>query len=179
MPSKRRFSSSQVGRDRKYSFALLFLVGFWIHQINISIYSLAHMSRFRFLLLWLMMIALPLQGFAAASMLYCGTGIGHHSEALAIGENVSHNAVVELNSSHHEVDEHSASESSKQSPVDHKQSSSSTHKCGICAACCCVIAMSEFAPTVGVHSAPQADMPEPFVLIDSHPSRLLEKPPRV
>ncbi len=137
------------------------------------------MLFFRYLLLCLVMLALPLQGFAAASMLYCGIGIGHHSEALAIGEGVSHNAEIDLNSNHHEVDEHGATETSKQSPVDHKQSSSSTHKCGICAACCCVIAMSEFAPTVGVQSAPQADLPEPFVLIDSHPSRLPEKPPRV
>ena len=32
------------------------------------------MLRFRHLLLCLMMLALPLQGFAAASMLYCGMG---------------------------------------------------------------------------------------------------------
>ena len=30
-------------------------------------------------LLWLMMLALPVQGFAAASMLYCGTDSSHHA----------------------------------------------------------------------------------------------------
>ena len=43
----------------------------------------ASMSRFRLLLAWLVLAALPLQGFAATSMLLCGLEQAGHSHAAA------------------------------------------------------------------------------------------------
>ena len=137
------------------------------------------MSRFRYLLLCIIMLALPLQGFAAASMLFCGMGAGHDAKT----------AQVEMASSHHQMadamvmpHEHQKQDTSaqiaKQSPDIQKQLPDSSHKCGVCAACCSLIAITDFPLTVEVQSSPKVNLAEPFVLIHAVPSRLPEKPPR-
>ena len=137
------------------------------------------MSRFRHLLLCLMMLALPLQGFAAASMLYCGMGAGHHSKAAQTEMNSSHHQMADAMGLQHEHGKHDKTvQAVKQSSQTQKQLPDSTHKCGVCAACCSVIAIADFPPTVEVQLSPKADLAEPFVLIHAVPSRPPEKPPR-
>ena len=137
------------------------------------------MSRFRQLLLCLMMLALPLQGFAAASMLFCGMGAGHDAKAEQMEMSASPYQMVDATAMQHDHAKHGkTAQASKQAPDDKKQLPDASHKCGICAACCSVIAISDFPPTVGVRSSPKADLAEPFVLIHTVPSRVPEKPPR-
>lgn len=137
------------------------------------------MSRFRHLLLCLMMLALPLQGFAAASMLYCGMGAGHDTKAAQMEMGSSHHQMADaMGMQHNHEKQDTTAQAAKQSPDSQKQLPSSSHKCGVCAACCSVIAIADFPQTVEMQSSPKADLVEPFVLIHAIPSRLPEKPPR-
>lgn len=137
------------------------------------------MSRFRHLLLCLMMLALPLQGFAAASMLYCGMGAGHDAKAVQTEIKSNHHPMADAMGLQHDHGKHDKTmQAVKQSPDTQKQLPDSTHKCGVCAACCSVIAIADFPQTLELQSSPKADLVEPFVLIHTVPSRLPEKPPR-
>ena len=142
------------------------------------------MSRFRHLLLCLMLLALPLQGFAAASMLYCGMGVGHAVKAEQMDMSSSPHQIQRadvigtLGLAHDHAKHDKTAQAAKPSPDGQKQLPDAAHKCGVCAACCSVIAIADFPQTVAVQSSPQADLAEPVVLIDAVPSRLPEKPPR-
>jgi len=136
------------------------------------------MSRFRHLLLCLMMLALPLQGFAAASMFYCGMGAGYDVKTTHVETGASRHQMVEAMGMQHDHEKHTSAEGARQSPDSQKQLPDSSHKCGVCATCCSVIAITDFVTTVEVQSSPKADLVEPFVLIHSVPSRFPEKPPR-
>lgn len=126
-----------------------------------------------------MMLALPLQGFAAASMLYCGMGAGHDAKAVQMEMASSHHQMVDAMVMPHEHEKRdTTAQVTKQSADSQKQLPDSSHKCGVCAACCSVIAIADFPPTVEVQSSPKADLAEPFVLIHTVPSRLPDKPPR-
>ncbi len=137
------------------------------------------MSRFRHLLLCLMMLALPLQGFAAASMLYCGMGAGHDAKAAQMEMASSHHQMADAMVMPHEHEKQdTTAQVTQQSPDSQKQLPDSSHKCGVCAACCSVVAIADFPQTVEVQSSPKVALVEPFVLINAVPSRLPEKPPR-
>ena len=58
------------------------------------------MLRFRLILAWLLLAALPLQGWAAATMLYCGPAqkAAVHASAHAPGAAVSHH---DMQAAHH------------------------------------------------------------------------------
>lgn len=112
-------------------------------------------------------------------MLYCGMGAGHGAKAAQTEMNSGHHQMADAMVLQHEHGKHDETvQAVKQSPDTQKQLPDSTHKCGVCAACCSVIAISDFPPTVEVQSSPKADLVEPFVLIHAVPSRLPEKPPR-
>jgi hypothetical protein len=114
------------------------------------------MSRFRLFLAWLIMAAIPLQGMAAASMLFCGMG-AHHGPA---------QVAVQAEAGHHDHAQHG------------KKSPDSSHKCPVCASCCHGAAIAQFASLAVLAPAPQAESAEPFVLIHARPSPVPDKPPR-
>ena len=138
------------------------------------------MTRFRHLLLCLMMLALPLQGFAAASMLYCGLHGDPAAKTLQVEMASSHHTMVDAAGTPHDHGKHAKTAQAGKLTTDaqKKQLPDASHKCGVCAACCSVIAISDFPPTIGVQLAPKAVLAEPFVLIQAVPTRLPEKPPR-
>jgi hypothetical protein len=132
--------------------------------------------KFRHLLLCLVMLALPLQGFAAASMLYCGLGAGSHAQVEA--KDSHHHRAAAQGSPHEHSGIGQAAPAGAHAPEAQKQLPDGLHKCGVCSACCNVVAISGFPHTVEMQSPPKADLAEPFVLIHAVPSRLPEKPPR-
>ena len=90
-------------------------------------------SIFHTLLIWLMLLAVPVQGFAAASRVLCGpmtapavavTQLHHHdhAEMSANGES--------MQAQHHQPQQHDQSHH-QQNSNDHAQG-----KCGACASCC-------------------------------------------
>ena len=125
------------------------------------------------------MLALPLQGFAAASMLFCGMGAsqGGGTQQLVLIADHHHMGGVKGTQYDHSTPAKTV-EAAKQSPDMQKQLPDATHKCGVCASCCSVVAILSFPATVELQSLPKADLAEPFVLIYAVPSRLPEKPPR-
>jgi MinD superfamily P-loop ATPase len=125
--------------------------------------------RFRLFLAWLIMAAIPLQGLAAASMLFCATG-EHHAAAQVTAAIDQHD-----HSKHGHADEvpskQAVDESGKKLP-------DLTHKCSVCASCCSSVALTESPQLVAFAPVPQAELAEPFVLIHARPAQVPDKPPR-
>lgn len=134
------------------------------------------MALFRSLLAWMLLAALPLQGFAAASMLYCGpVGSAQHRPA----------AMADAAQDHHadavEKHEH-ASIGNPAEATDAPSTSSAlpdlTHKCGVCASCCHGVGIAETPFLLSVAPAPQRPWQQPFVAVHSRPAPVPDKPPR-
>lgn len=126
------------------------------------------MSRLRLLFAWLVLAAIPLQGFAAASMLFCGMAPGHHAQAQA-------QATV-----HHDHAAHSHAQVVKTGKAADAKSKvpDSSHQCGVCASCCHSAAIVETPRLLAPAPLPQAEVAAPFVAIDLRPSPVPDKPPR-
>ena len=132
------------------------------------------MSRLRVLFAWLLLAAIPLQGLAAASMLFCGMGPLH-------GAKVQAQAVAVAVASHDHA-AHGHADAAKADQGTQLQSQSqlpdSSHKCGVCASCCHGVAITGTQLLVAIAPLPPADAAEPFVLIHPRPSTVPDKPPR-
>ena len=136
-------------------------------------------TRLRHFLLCLMMLALPMQGFAAASMLFCGMAAGQTAKTEKMDAASSHHHPADSTGVQHDHKKPGkTAQVAKQSSDAQKQLPDASHKCGVCAACCNVIAIYDFPQTVKAQLSPRADLVEPFVLIHAVPSRLPDKPPR-
>lgn len=133
------------------------------------------MRLFSSLLLWLMMLAIPTQGFAAASMLYCGMSPEHHAVQAQPMPEPHHEAGTQAHV-HGEVA--TVSDHAQQAQDPAAQLPDAAHKCGVCASCCNLIAIAEFASTVAANVSPPAQYLEPLVQVYAAPLHLLDKPPR-
>ncbi len=148
------------------------------------------MSTIRLVLVWLLMAALPLQGTAAASMLFCGSQSaariaqaashhGHHEsmettahDHAAHGQDESAHASHEPQEAGHAVDQvaaHSAEASGE---------TAQSHSCPVCAACSQAQAVGGFDSLPLASPAPSAQPSPPAVRIASRALTLPDKPPR-
>ncbi|NDZ15575.1 hypothetical protein C7T35_16935 [Variovorax sp. WS11] len=134
------------------------------------------MPRLRAILLWLMMLAVPFQGYAAAAMAFCAP------EPARVSAGVTHDHSHHDMSSATEAGHHGASGAdagtghhAAQSAQD--DASGSLHKCGNCAACHSVGLMPTLA-TPGLDGLPQADLAEPLHAMATVSPRVPHKPPR-
>jgi hypothetical protein len=144
------------------------------------------MSRFRLLLAWLMMAALPLQGWAAASMLYCGpaqraavaqahsTGAGDH------GGHAMHVDHHDRTAGHHDMTAgHPATADVDPEAVQGGTTvDASSHTCGVCASCCHGVALAQTQRWAACLPAPAAETAEPLIPVLARPSPVPDKPPR-
>lgn len=140
-----------------------------------------HMVRLRLFFVWLLMAAIPMQGFAAASMLFCG-GVTDHAlvQTSAASQSLpdSHQAHAEVKHEHASHD-HGMSGSHESVSPDTKHGAPETgHKCSICAACCNSVAIIGMDFAIAAAPAPQAELAEPFVLIAARATPVPDKPPR-
>ncbi|MDP3759718.1 MAG: hypothetical protein Q8R01_04275 [Ramlibacter sp.] len=131
------------------------------------------MRRFRLLLAWLVMVAIPLQGLAAASALMCGPGVhGGGVQTATVQHDHEDGQQAQAEHSH-------ATQAEQKTGDDADQTAAPVpHKCGVCAFCCHSVAIAEMPRLVAVPSAPQTALLEPFVLMHSRPAQVLDKPPR-
>ena len=131
------------------------------------------MFRLRILFAWLLMAAVPMQGFAAASMLFCGTDGRQHVHAATQGTTTHnhHDHAMHDDADHVQVD-------AKASHAAHGAPTDTNHKCSICAACCNSIAIIATEPMLTMAPAPQSALAEPLMLIHTRPSPVPDKPPR-
>ena len=131
----------------------------------------------RLALMVLLAIALPVQGFAAATMVSCAAG--QHDHAVGLGLSHSHSVAEsgDLHSHAGEADSHAGA-------IDHSPAGktdivkSGMHKCSACASCC----TSAVVPTQAIvfssvkltdHFAPLTVRGVPTPVIEG-----LERPPR-
>jgi hypothetical protein len=134
------------------------------------------MSAIRRWCLWLVMLALPLQGFAAASMLYCG----QPSRAAQQADAAHHEAAQAVNhhASGHEGHDHAVAATPDVADHDPQNPTQDTHKCIMCALCGHSVALSE-SPETLVFDEPSHVSPRgPSVQIEPVAVRVPDKPPR-
>lgn len=131
------------------------------------------MSRLRLLLFWLLVLVVPLQGFAATTKLLCDSARGAHghSAADARGEEHDHSRHAHGNARLY-MDTH-ADAGMTATSLD-----GPAHHCGLCAACCHAVALGHEFQAVFASPPPQADIPEVAASIPSRSTRQPEKPPR-
>lgn len=124
--------------------------------------SRPRMLRLRVLLFWLLVLAVPLQGFAATTRLLCEGA--HHSHATGAQGTHGHG---------HHAEAAAASADAAPSTPD-----GGAHQCGLCAACCHAIAIGDAYQLVFASPPPQASAPEGSAAVPTRGVRLPEKPPR-
>lgn len=131
------------------------------------------MSRIRVLFAWLILAALPLQGLAAASMLFCGMDAGHQ------GLKASAGAVVQP-AHDHAVHAHAHPREGKLAKAAQGGTHAHDvgHTCGACASCCNTVAIMGMAQLAPLVPMPQSHAAEPFVLIHARAASVPDKPPR-
>ncbi|MDQ0572158.1 cytochrome c553 [Variovorax paradoxus] len=142
------------------------------------------MYRVRLFVLWVMMFAVPFQGYAAAAMVFCGPGDGGtHAGAMtaATTESVgshAHGQAAQPHSDGHADHHHQAKPSTDDSAGKTASAEPDTmHKCGTCGAChgTALISTLEFPV---LHGLPRADLVEPPLAMATLAPRVLDKPPR-
>ena len=141
-------------------------------------------SRFRSALMWLLLLALPLQGFAAVTMLNCGPNHQRMWEAALAEPAGSHDHATR---GHHQHEMSTAGNHHDTASADAETDPSSVHqlnkltkfKCSACAACCIGVALPTAA--LAFASMPPAEalrffVPAPHVdfVTDG-----LDRPPRL
>jgi hypothetical protein len=134
------------------------------------------MFRVRVFLLWLVMLAVPFQGYAAASMALCGPQQAAAKAAMA-DSHAGHSA-------HAVVSDHAAHHHDAAAQADHDSGANTSHaqgdgvaKCSTCVACHAV-ALTDSTPVALLHALPQADPAEPASAMARLASGVPDKPPR-
>lgn len=152
------------------------------------------MKRLRMFLACLLLVAIPLQGMAAAAMLFCGpagssdrsamTGAHgpKHGSGLASDEHAQH-VHQHVGHGHASSDVHADIDVSANADSDGAEPAGSTagtagHTCSACAACCHGAAVTATVQVPTVSPAPQTVLAEPLVLVQNRPSPVPDKPPR-
>lgn len=136
------------------------------------------MLLLRLLLAWLIMAAIPVQGFAAASMAFCK---GSHQARAASTHDGGDRPGGTLQQDHSQRAQSDVSPPLMQAldkTGEAKSLPDAGHKCGVCASCCHSVAMAEVPRWPAVASIPQPEPPEVLLRIYAALSQLPDKPPR-
>jgi len=86
-------------------------------------------KKFKTALLWLLLFALPLQGFAASAMLFCKTS-PHHEMTMQVSNQGEHDHAAHQHSQH-QLSATASDHSPQSGGLQHDMT-----KCSACAACC-------------------------------------------
>lgn len=130
------------------------------------------MLRIRLLFAWLVLAAIPLQGFAAASMLFCGMGTRHEAVA-TVGVQVAMAGHQD-----HSAHAHATAVKVVKAAGGKAALPDSSHKCGVCAACCHSAAITETVAVLAIAPLPHVKAIAPLVAIQPPVSPVPDKPPR-
>jgi len=133
------------------------------------------MLLLRLMLAWLIMAAIPLQGFAAASMAFC-KGSPHALVASAHDGGDRPGGTPQQD--HAQWDASPPLMQALDKTGDAKSLPDAGHKCGVCASCCHGLAMAEVPRWPAVAPIPQPEPPEAVLRIYAALSQLPDKPPR-
>lgn len=127
------------------------------------------------LLAWIIVFAIPLEGLAAASMLFCGQGTGHHGQAAGH----QHPAGTPAHDhAQHQPEVQPAIDLGAVKLGDGKSVPDLMHKCSVCASCCNAVAIPQAALLVPPDLPSQSSTGEPLTVVHSRPLLVPDKPPR-
>lgn len=127
----------------------------------------------RSVLTWLLLVAVPLQGYAAAGMLFCGA-VGEHAPAAAGVEHHLDHAAAPLDGTH----PHEATAGASDDGATPDLHGVVHGKCSACASCCSAAALPA-APMASAVVEPRATRFIDFERADTgQGSARLERPPR-
>lgn len=140
-----------------------------------AVIKMKAMSVLRSFCLWVLMLALPLQGFAAASMRFCDTSQGTLAAAAVVTDQRQAGGHDPSAHSAHSGHQHAAQDMPAHDVPAHD---TLAHKCALCAGCCHAMALPAFFKPLEFGPLAHADPAEPLVLIQAMPVRVPEKPPR-
>lgn len=133
-------------------------------------------------LLWLLIAALPLQGFAAAKQTFCSPS--HHNVLMNMNAAVSEHSHENKALHSHDEGAASAHHSTAENPVLADNSSGSHHKhqnssCSNCAACCVgAVAPPSVVVLTPVYAAAKFLVISPAPLVTGFIPAGLERPPK-
>ncbi|AJP48705.1 hypothetical protein PG1C_10170 [Rugosibacter aromaticivorans] len=107
-------------------------------------------AGFKLLVLWLMLMAIPFQGFAAITMMCCGSIYSSHGVKLTeMADDIAHHhAQTESSAPHHDDQDRLATGGlsvSTHHPHGEDTSKRVAFKCGACAACCVGVGITSSA----------------------------------
>ena len=133
------------------------------------------MSLLRVFLLWAIMVAVPFQGYAAASMLQCTPGAPLTAMgAAASGQGDEHHQ----HDTHDTHDTHDAQGASASTTAqDQHKHADTLHKCSTCGTCHAVALIAE-PPWQASAVLPPADLADPARPVTTRAPHVLDKPPR-
>jgi hypothetical protein len=129
------------------------------------------MSRLRLFVLWIVMLAVPFQGYAAVAMVFCGPA---SSAAMATGAHGHDHAM------HHHGDGRDQARHAAHGGTDKGSGAQpdGMHKCATCGACHAA-ALIAALPVAVFHDLPAADLAEPAIAWAEVIPHVLDRPPRV
>lgn len=139
----------------------------------------------RLLTVWIMTLALPLQGIAGAAMLHCGPGHERMAAAVEVSEHrhaAGHDAAAPH---HHDAAAFADASLANQDTVAPAKAKSGTKgdlgqsKCSSCAACCAGAALPSAAPRLPQVPVVTAVFAESVVTVDAFASDGPDRPPRI
>lgn len=126
---------------------------------------------------WILVFALPVQGFTAATMINCENAHSHESKSLSEGHNHGSHVGHDEASNHEASHEHVADVTNNYS-IHH--SSSSKHACKHCGSLCCS-STAIVASLLNLHAQfddVKANLAYPAPQFTSYISAGIERPPR-
>lgn len=130
------------------------------------------MLRLRSFLLWLVVLAVPLQGLAAATMLNCAA---MHGAATAVLERAGHGDQAH---EHEDAHAHAAVAAHDESAADPGLAHAADHKCSACAACHASIGLPAALPPLPAFDLGEARAAAPAPGVEAFLTGGLERPPR-
>lgn len=143
-------------------------------------YNRPVMYRIRMLMAWVLLAALPLQGLAAASMVYCGpAGKAVASQVHAASADDQHGHAHGAGAGEHVLQGPGAMDhASMDHSADGNALPDSKHTCSICAACGNAAAITPSSHALAAPAASQSLAALPLPALHSRAPALPDKPPR-
>ncbi len=156
-------------------------------------YTKNTMGRFRTLIIWLLLLTLPLKGYASVSMVLCKSGVAgvvaassvvlasdahlaahHHASVAESAHGHQHEAASIPGAGHHAL----AVQAVDDSQPSHCISDRDMSKCSNCASCCVGAAISPtFQPLASVKPLGSERIPYAAMYVTAHIPNGLERPP--
>lgn len=140
------------------------------------------MHRVRLFVLWIVMFAVPFQGYAAAAMVFCGPGHAGAMTEMSMDLPGMHDHVQHPHADGHGDHQNETAQAAKPPAKDSTVKTASAepdamHKCGTCGACHATALTSKLELAV-FHDLPPSDLAEPAITMATLAPRVLDKPPR-